>query len=88
MILSHLTPSSNTQTTFSNRSNNQIVPRVPPIAALTTLTERLAALRSRRFSLAKSCSIVFRPGEYLGRKISLAPTESMIRCRHSAAIRD
>ena len=34
--------------------------------------ERAAALRNKRLSLAKTCSIGFRSGEYFGRKKSLA----------------
>jgi hypothetical protein len=34
--------------------------------------ERAAALRNKCLSLAKTCSIGFRSGEYLGRKKSLA----------------
>ncbi|KYK45209.1 hypothetical protein A1D31_35645 [Bradyrhizobium liaoningense] len=45
-----------------------------PIAAQTASTVRGAALRSRCLSLAKTCSIGFRSGEYFGRKKSLAPT--------------
>src|SRR3984893_13689094 len=38
------------------------------MAAMTASTVRAAALRKRCFSLAKTCSIGFRSGEYLGRK--------------------
>ena len=38
---------------------------------------RAAALRKRCLSLAKTCSIGFRSGEYLGRKNSFAPAERM-----------
>src|SRR3954471_21233532 len=47
------------------------------MAAQTASTVRAAALRSRCLSLAKTCSIGFRSGEYFGRKKSLAPTERM-----------
>ena len=50
--------------------------RTSPIAAQTASTVRAAALRSRCLSLAKTCSIGFRSGEYFGRKKSLAPTRS------------
>ena len=40
---------------------------------------RAAALRRRCLSLAKTCSIGLRSGEYFGSKISLAPTERMSR---------
>ena len=36
---------------------------------------RAAAFRSRCLSLAKTCSMGLRSGEYLGRKNSLAPAE-------------
>src|SRR3981189_995504 len=36
-------------------------------------TDRAAALRNKCLSLAKTCSIGFRSGEYFGRKQSLAP---------------
>ncbi len=36
-----------------------------------------AALRNKRLSLAKTCSIGFRSGEYFGRKKSLAPAARM-----------
>ena len=47
------------------------------MAAETASTVRAAALRSSVLCLAKTCSIGFRSGEYLGRKISLAPTARM-----------
>ncbi len=50
-----------------------------PMAAQTVATVRAAALRSRCLSLAKTCSIGFRSGEYFGRNRSLAPTERMSR---------
>ena len=39
--------------------------------------ERAAALRNKCLSLAKTCSIGFRSGEYFGRKKSLAPAAQM-----------
>jgi hypothetical protein len=39
---------------------------------------RAAAFRSRCFSLAKTCSIGLRSGEYLGRKMSLAPALALM----------
>ena len=47
------------------------------MAAQTASTVRAAALRSRCLSLAKTCSIGFRSGEYFGRKNSLAPAARM-----------
>ena len=47
------------------------------MAAQTASTVRAAAFRSRCLSLAKTCSIGFRSGEYFGRKNSLAPAERM-----------
>src|SRR3974377_1886760 len=38
---------------------------------------RAAAFRSRCLSLAKTCSMGLRSGEYFGRKNSLAPAEGM-----------
>ncbi len=38
------------------------------MAAMTASTVRAAALRKRCFSLAKTCSIGFRSGEYLGKE--------------------
>lgn len=38
---------------------------------------RLAALRSKSFSLAKTCSMGLRSGLYFGRRKSLAPAERM-----------
>src|SRR3979490_1120365 len=38
---------------------------------------RARSLRNRGLSLAKTCSMEFRSGEYLGRKNSLAPAERM-----------
>ena len=45
------------------------------MAAQTVSTVRAAALRNRCLSLAKTCSIGFRSGEYFGRNSSLAPTD-------------
>src|ERR1700704_5240303 len=42
------------------------------MAAQTASTVRAAALRSRCLSLAKTCSMGFRSGEYFGRKKSFA----------------
>ena len=50
------------------------------MAAPRASTVRAAALRRRILSLAKACSIGFRSGEYLGRKICLAPALRMA-CR-------
>ena len=47
------------------------------MAAQTVSTVLAAAFRSRCLSLAKTCSIGFRSGEYFGRKKSLAPVERM-----------
>ena len=47
------------------------------MASQTVSTVRAAALRSRCLSLAKTCSIGLRSGEYFGRKNSLAPAERM-----------
>src|SRR5580700_3777355 len=47
------------------------------MAATTVSRVRAAALRKRCLSLAKTCSIGFRSGEYLGRKNSFAPAERM-----------
>ena len=47
------------------------------MAAQTASTVRAAAFRSRCLSLAKTCSIGFRSGQYFGRKNSLAPAERM-----------
>jgi len=44
----------------------------------TASTERLAAFRSQCFSLAKTCSMGFRSGEYSGRKNSLARERSRV----------
>ena len=49
------------------------------MAAQTVSTVRAAALRRRCLSLAKTCSIGLRSGEYLGRKKSLAPAARMAR---------
>ena len=49
------------------------------MAATTASTVRAAALRNRCFSLAKTCSIGFRSGEYLGRKNNLAPADRIAR---------
>jgi len=43
----------------------------------TASTVRAAALRSRCLSLAKTCSMGLRSGEYFGRKINLAPAARM-----------
>src|ERR1700749_274189 len=45
------------------------------MATTTVSRVRAAALRRRCLSLAKTCSIGFRSGEYLGRKNSFAPAE-------------
>src|SRR5215469_10338820 len=45
------------------------------MAALRASTSRAVALRNRCFSLAKTCSMGFRSGEYFGKKNSLAPAE-------------
>src|SRR2546426_11694144 len=47
------------------------------MAAQTASTVRALAFRSRCLSLAKTCSIGLRSGEYFGRKKSLAPAERM-----------
>ena len=47
------------------------------MAAQTESTVRAAALRSMCLSLAKTCSIGFKSGEYFGRKNNLAPAERM-----------
>src|SRR3954454_3379024 len=52
------------------------------MAAQTASTVRAAAFRTRCLSLAKTCSIGFRSGEYFGRKNSLAPAERMSWARH------
>jgi hypothetical protein len=50
------------------------------MAVQTASTVRAAAaFRNRCLSLANTCSIGLRSGEYFGRKISLAPTERMSR---------
>ncbi len=49
------------------------------MAEQTVSTVRAAALRSKRLSLAKTCSMGFRSGEYFGRKSSLAPTDRLNR---------
>ena len=49
------------------------------MASQTVSTVRLAALRSQCLSFAKSFSMGFRSGEYLGSKNSLAPAERMAR---------
>src|ERR1700730_14197125 len=46
-----------------------------PMLATTASTVRGASLRKRCFSLAKTCSMGFRSGEYLGRKNNLAPAD-------------
>ena len=43
------------------------------MARQTASTVRAAAFRRKCLSLAKTCSMGFRSGEYLGRKKSLAP---------------
>src|SRR4051794_4108891 len=45
-----------------------MVSRISPMALDTASTERRAAFGSQCFSLAKSCSIGFRSGEYFGRE--------------------
>src|SRR5437763_1273300 len=47
------------------------------MAAQTVSTVRAAALRNRCLSLANTCSIGFRSGEYFGSRNSLAPAERM-----------
>ena len=47
------------------------------MTAMAASTVRAAALRSRCLSLAKTCSIGFRSGEYFGRKNSFAPADRM-----------
>src|ERR1700674_3752341 len=49
------------------------------MAAMRVSNVRAAALRNRCFNLAKTCSIGFRSGEYLGRKNSLAPADRIAR---------
>lgn len=44
------------------------------MAAHTASTVRAAVFLTRCLSLAKTCSMGFRSGEYFGRKNSLAPT--------------
>lgn len=53
--------------------------RTSPIARQTASMVRAAAFRRKRLSLAKTCSMGFRSGEYLGRKKSLALAERMRR---------
>ena len=48
------------------------------MAAQIASTVRAAALRKRCLSLAKTCSMGFRSGEYLGKKISLAPAARIV----------
>jgi hypothetical protein len=47
------------------------------MARQTASTVRVAAFRRKCLSLAKTCSMGFKSGEYFGRKKSLAPTERM-----------
>src|SRR4029453_14638496 len=47
------------------------------MARQTASTVRAAAFRRKCLSLAKTCSMGFRSGEYLGRKNSFAPVERM-----------
>jgi hypothetical protein len=47
------------------------------MAAVTASKLRAAALPNRCFSLAKTCSMGLRSGEYFGKKNSLAPAERM-----------
>ena len=47
------------------------------MASHTASWVRAAALRSQCLSLAKSCSMGFRSGEYFGRKKSRAPAARM-----------
>src|SRR5512134_3262978 len=49
------------------------------MASQTASAVRSAALRKRCLSLAKSCSMRLRSGEYFGRKNSLAPADRMAR---------
>ena len=58
-------------------SSAENVPRSWPTAMQMASSVRAAAFRSRCLSLAKTCSIGFRSGEYFGRKKSLAPAERM-----------
>ena len=55
------------------------------MASQTVSTLRFAAFRSQCLSLAKSCSIGLRSGEYFGRKKSLAPACSD-RAAHGLAL--
>ena len=55
------------------------------MAAQMASTVRAAAFRSRCLSLAKTCSMGFRSGEYFGRKKSLAPAARM-SCAHGLAL--
>ena len=48
------------------------------MAAHTASTVRAAAFLTRCLSLAKTCSMGFRSGEYFGRKNSLARVELLI----------
>ena len=47
------------------------------MATQTSSVDRAAALRRCALSFEKACSIGFRSGEYLGKKIRLAPTARM-----------
>jgi hypothetical protein len=49
------------------------------MASQTVSSDRAALSRSQCLILAKSCSMGFRSGEYLGRKKSLAPAARMDR---------
>lgn len=68
-----------TQQTYSPERDVFKLVRILRMVATTVSRVRAAALRKRCLSLAKTCSIGFRSGEYLGRKNSFAPAERMAR---------